>query len=134
MVKRACFWIKRTTRVERTALARAFQETLRAISNPAVFTNGLRGFTQIEPQSGILFGKHMQFDGAEHHADDCCLVESILLFIDGCMMWSDTCYLVVRAGALLDKVTPHSSRWKFEDSFGKNRLGSCVAKHPMSWA
>lgn len=134
MMKRACFWIKRTTCFERTATARAFQETLRVLSNPAVFTNGLRGFTRIEAQSGILFGKHMQFDGVEYHADDCCFVQSVLLLIDGCMMWRDTCYLVVRAGALQDKVTPHASVWKFEDSFSKFRLGSCVTKHPMSWA
>ena len=134
MMKRACFCIKRTTCFERTALARAFQETLRVLSNPAVFTNGLRGFTQIEPKSGILFGKHMQFDGVEYPADGCCFVKPCLLLIDGCMMWSDTCYLVVRAGALLDNVTPHSSRWKFEDRFSKFRLGSCVAKHVMSWA
>ena len=93
MMKRACFWIKRTTCFERTALARAVQETLRVLSNPAVFTNGLRGFAQIEPRSGILFDKHMQFDGVEYHADDCCFVEPVLLLIHGCMMWSDTCYL-----------------------------------------
>ena len=119
---------------ERIALARAFQETLRVLSDPVVFTNGLRGFTQIEPQSGILFGKHMQFDGVEYHAYDCCFVESVLLLIHGCMAWSDACYLVVRAGVLLDKVTPHSSRWKFGDSFSKFQLGSCVTKHATSWA
>ena len=99
-----------------------------------MFRNGLRGFTRIEAQSGILFGKHMQFDGVEYHADDCCFAQSALLLIDGCMMWRDTRYLVVRARALQDKVTPHASVWKFEDSFSKFRLGSCVTKHPMSWA
>ena len=75
MMKRACFWIKRTTWFERSALARAFQETLRVLSNPRVFTNGLLGFTESEPKSGILLGKHMRFDGVEYHSDDCCFVD-----------------------------------------------------------
>ena len=69
-------------------------------------------WSESEPKSGILLGKHMRFDGDEYHSDDCCFVESVLLLVDGCMMWGETCYLVVRAGALLDEVTPHSSLWK----------------------
>ena len=131
MMKRACFWIKRTTCFERSALARSFQETLRVLSNPRVFTNGLLGFTQSEPKSGILVGKHMQFDGVEYHSDDCCFVESVLLLVDGCMVWNETCYLVVRAGALLSEVTPHSGLWTCDDSFCKFRLGNCVTKHAL---
>ena len=97
-------------------------------------SNGLRGFTQSEPQSGIVVGKHMQYDGIEYHSGDCCFVESVLLIVQGCMVSSETCYLVVRAGALLVKVTPHASRWKTNDNFCKLRVDICAPKHASSWA
>jgi hypothetical protein len=99
-----------------------------------VFSNGLRGSTQRVPHSGSVVGKQMQFDGIEYHSGDCCFAGSALLLVEGCMVSGETCYLVVRAGALLDKVTPHSSRWSFDDNLCKLQLGICVTKHASLWA
>ena len=134
MMKRACFHIKRTTKFEKSAMARAFQDTVRVLSSPTVFSNGLRGSTQRVPHSGSVVGKQMQFDGIEYHSGDCCFAGSALLLVEGCMVSGETCYLVVRAGALLDKVTPHSSRWSFDDNLCKLQLGICVTKHASLWA